>query len=324
VVLPPVTRMSLPASTGRAARPTSAPASSSIPISSTAWTIETAKAAAIERIEAAGKGKGTTVFRLRDWGVARQRGWGCPIPVVHCEKCGVVPLPRDQLPVALPDDLEFGKPGNALERHPTWKHVDCPGCGGKATRETDTLDTFVDSSWYFARFTDPDAAEPIDKAAADYWMAVDQYVGGIEHAVLHLLYARFITKALADAGMLSVREPFAGLFTQGMVTHETYRRASGEWVEPGKVDLKAEGNARRPPTSTPASPGDRRHREDVEVQEEHGRPGRDLRRLWRRRRAPVRPVRQPAGTRHPVVERRRRGLVALRQPRLGRVRQPAG
>jgi leucyl-tRNA synthetase len=206
--------------------------------------IETAKAAAIERIEAAGKGKGTTVFRLRDWGVARQRGWGCPIPVVHCEKCGVVPLPRDQLPVALPDDLEFGKPGNALERHPTWKHVDCPGCGGKATRETDTLDTFVDSSWYFARFTDPDAAEPIDKAAADYWMAVDQYVGGIEHAVLHLLYARFITKALADAGMLSVREPFAGLFTQGMVTHETYRRASGEWVEPGKVDLKAEGNAR--------------------------------------------------------------------------------
>jgi leucyl-tRNA synthetase len=206
--------------------------------------IEAAKAAAIDRIEAAGKGKGTTVFRLRDWGVARQRGWGCPIPVVHCEKCGVVPLPRDQLPVALPDDLEFGKPGNALERHPTWKHVNCPGCGGKATRETDTLDTFVDSSWYFARFTDPDAAEPIDKAAADYWMAVDQYVGGIEHAVLHLLYARFITKALADAGMLSVREPFTGLFTQGMVTHETYRRASGEWVEPGKVDLKAEGNSR--------------------------------------------------------------------------------
>jgi leucyl-tRNA synthetase len=206
--------------------------------------IETAKAAAIDRIEAAGKGKGTTVFRLRDWGVARQRGWGCPIPVVHCEACGVVPLPRDQLPVALPDDLEFGKPGNALERHPTWKHVNCPGCGGKATRETDTLDTFVDSSWYFARFTDPDAPEPIDKAAADYWMAVDQYVGGIEHAVLHLLYARFITKALADAGMLSVREPFAGLFTQGMVTHETYRRASGEWVEPGKVDLKAEGNTR--------------------------------------------------------------------------------
>jgi leucyl-tRNA synthetase len=234
--------------------------------------IETAKAAAIERIEAAGKGKGTTVFRLRDWGVARQRGWGCPIPVVHCEKCGVVPLPRDQLPVALPDDLEFGKPGNALERHPTWKHVDCPGCGGKATRETDTLDTFVDSSWYFARFTDPDAAEPIDKAAADYWMAVDQYVGGIEHAVLHLLYARFITKALADAGMLSVREPFAGLFTQGMVTHETYRRASGEWVEPGKVDLKAEGNARSATDiDTGESAGDRRHREDVEVQEEHGR-----------------------------------------------------
>ncbi|MDP1616218.1 leucine--tRNA ligase [Phenylobacterium sp.] len=207
--------------------------------------IEAAKAAAIARIEELGLGEGATVYRLRDWGVARQRGWGCPVPVIHCDKCGVVPVPKDQLPVALPADLEFGKPGNALDRHPTWKHVDCPDCGGPATRETDTLDTFVDSSWYFARFTDTTAEAPIDKAAADYWLPVDQYVGGIEHAVLHLLYARFVTKALADEGMLSVREPFAGLFTQGMVTHETYRRQSGEWLEPGDVEIETTGNTRR-------------------------------------------------------------------------------
>jgi len=207
--------------------------------------IEAAKEAAIARIEALGLGEGATVYRLRDWGVARQRAWGCPVPVIHCAKCGVVPVPKDQLPVALPPDLDFGKPGNALDRHPTWKHVDCPACGGPATRETDTLDTFVDSSWYFARFTDTTAAEPINKAAADYWLPVDQYIGGIEHAVLHLLYARFVTKALADEGMLSVREPFAGLFTQGMVTHETYRRASGEWLEPAAVEIEASGNSRR-------------------------------------------------------------------------------
>lgn len=206
--------------------------------------IEAAKAAAIARIEGQGDGEGATVFRLRDWGVSRQRAWGCPIPVVHCAKCGVVALPKDQLPVAHPADIEFGASGNALERHPTWKHTNCPACGGPATRETDTLDTFVDSSWYFARFTDPTAAEPIDKAAADYWLPVDQYIGGIEHAVLHLLYARFITKALADQGMLSVREPFAGLFTQGMVTHETYRRQNGDWAEPGEVEVVAEGNIR--------------------------------------------------------------------------------
>jgi len=207
--------------------------------------IETAKAEAIRRIEAQGDGDGATVFRLRDWGVSRQRAWGCPIPVVHCPTHGVVPVPKDQLPVAHPADIEFGKSGNALERHPTWKHTTCPTCGGPATRETDTLDTFVDSSWYFARFANPHAAEPIDKDAADYWMPVDQYIGGIEHAVLHLLYARFVTKALADDGQLSVREPFAGLFTQGMVTHETYRRQSGEWVEPKEVEIVAEGNTRR-------------------------------------------------------------------------------
>ncbi len=207
--------------------------------------IEAAKAAAIGRIEAQKQGEGATVYRLRDWGVARQRAWGCPIPVVHCDKDGVVPLPKSALPVALPDDLEFGKPGNALAHHPTWKHTTCPQCGGPATREVDTLDTFVDSSWYFARFTDTEADAPIDKAAADYWLPVDQYIGGIEHAVLHLLYARFVTKALADDGQLNVREPFAGLFTQGMVTHETYRRQSGEWLEPSEVEVIVEGKTRR-------------------------------------------------------------------------------
>ncbi|MCA3725650.1 MAG: leucine--tRNA ligase, partial [Phenylobacterium sp.] len=185
--------------------------------------IESAKAAAIARLEAEGAGQGATVFRLRDWGVSRQRAWGCPIPIIHCAACGVVAAPRESLPVAHPADIVFGKTGNALDRHPTWKHVACPTCGGPAQRETDTLDVFVDSSWYFARFTDVEAVEPIQRQAADYWLPVDQYIGGIEHAVLHLLYARFVTKALADAGYLSVREPFDGLFTQGMVTHETYR-----------------------------------------------------------------------------------------------------
>jgi len=207
--------------------------------------IEDAKAAAIARLEADGAGEGATVFRLRDWGVSRQRAWGCPIPVVHCPSCGVVPVPKASLPVAHPADIEFGKAGNALDRHPTWKHVACPSCGGAAQRETDTLDTFVDSSWYFARFADVEAQEPVRRSAADYWLPVDQYIGGIEHAVLHLLYARFVTKALADSGYLSVREPFAGLFTQGMVTHETYRRQGGEWVEPGDVVIEAEGRSRR-------------------------------------------------------------------------------
>ena len=207
--------------------------------------IEPAKAAAIARIEAQNQGQGATVYRLRDWGIARQRGWGCPVPIIHCERCGPVAVPKAELPVALPEDLDFSRPGNALARHPTWKHAACPTCGGAAERETDTLDTFVDSSWYFARFTDPTADEPIDKAAADYWLPVDQYIGGIEHAVLHLLYARFVTRALKDDGLLSVAEPFAGLFTQGMVTHETYRRQSGDWVEPAQVEIEAQGTTRR-------------------------------------------------------------------------------
>jgi len=207
--------------------------------------IEAAKAAAVARIEAEGRGEGAVVYRLRDWGIARQRGWGCPVPIIHCPKCGPVAVPKADLPVALPEDLDFSRPGNALARHPTWKNAACPTCGGAATRETDTLDTFVDSSWYFARFADPTAEEPINKAAADYWLPVDQYIGGVEHAVLHLLYARFVTRALKDGGALSVEEPFAGLFTQGMVTHETYRRQNGDWVEPADVEIQAQGNTRR-------------------------------------------------------------------------------
>ena len=204
--------------------------------------IEAAKAEAIRRIEAVGQGKGATIYRLRDWGVSRQRYWGCPIPIIHCPSCGAVPA--DDLPVELPKDVTFDTPGNPLDRHPTWKHVKCPSCHGDATRETDTLDTFVDSSWYFARFADPTAAEPISKTAADRWLPVDQYIGGVEHAVLHLLYARFISRALSDAGLMSVKEPFAGLFTQGMVVHETYRRADGAWVEPTDVELVNEGGRR--------------------------------------------------------------------------------
>ena len=206
--------------------------------------IEDAKAAAIARVEAEGRGQGATVFRLRDWGISRQRYWGAPIPVIHCPKCGAVAAPDAQLPVVLPDDVTFDRPGNPLAHHPSWKHTTCPGCGGPAERETDTLDTFVDSSWYFARFADPAASTPIGKAA-DYWMPVDQYIGGVEHAILHLLYARFVTRALKDEGMLAVEEPFAGLFTQGMVTHETYRRQNGDWVEPELVEVIQEGATRR-------------------------------------------------------------------------------
>ncbi|PZO06500.1 MAG: leucine--tRNA ligase [Alphaproteobacteria bacterium] len=206
--------------------------------------IEEAKAEAIRRLEATEQGVGATIYRLRDWGVSRQRYWGCPIPIIHCPKCGPQEVPGDQLPVVLPDDVTFDVPGNPLARHPTWKHVRCPTCEIDAVRETDTLDTFVDSSWYFARFTDPTSTTPVNAAAADRWLPVDQYIGGVEHAVLHLLYARFISRALSDAGLMNVREPFAGLFTQGMVVHETYRRADGQWVEPTDVDLTNEAGKR--------------------------------------------------------------------------------
>jgi leucyl-tRNA synthetase len=178
-------------------------------------------------------------YRLRDWGISRQRYWGCPIPIIHCEACGPVPVPESDLPVRLPDDVDFDRPGNPLDRHPTWRHVDCPECGASARRETDTMDTFVDSSWYFARFTAPHAATPTDRAAANAWLPVDQYIGGIEHAILHLLYSRFFTRAMRKTGHLDCDEPFAGLFTQGMVTHETYKGADGRWLFPDEVDLSS-------------------------------------------------------------------------------------
>jgi len=198
-------------------------------------TTEQAQAEIIRRAEAAGWGQGTVQYRLRDWGVSRQRYWGTPIPIVHCARCGAVPVPRDQLPVVLPDDIEFDEPGNPLDRHPSWKHVDCPGCGGAALRETDTLDTFVDSSWYFIRFASQPEDRPFDQAEAEKWLPVGQYIGGVEHAILHLLYARFWTRALKQLGRISVEEPFKGLFTQGMVTHETYRAGDGSWLSPDEV-----------------------------------------------------------------------------------------
>lgn len=199
---------------------------------------------AISELEGLKLGEGATSYRLRDWLVSRQRYWGCPIPVVHCGDCGVVPVPDDQLPVELPEDVTFDHPSNPLERHPTWKDTDCPSCGKPARRETDTLDTFVCSSWYFLRFTSPWVEDtPFLASDAEHWMPVDQYVGGIEHAILHLLYARFFTRALNDSGLMNMTsgEPFAGLFTQGMVTHETYKSSDGKWLLPDEVDQGADG-----------------------------------------------------------------------------------
>ncbi len=213
-------------------------------------TIAAAKEEVARRLEGQTRGNRPVAqrqvnFRLRDWGISRQRYWGCPIPVIHCEACGVVPVPEQDLPIRLPDDVEFDRPGNPLDRHPTWKHVTCPSCGGPARRETDTMDTFVDSSWYFARFTDPWIADaPTDRAAVDTWLPVDQYIGGIEHAILHLLYSRFFTRAMKATGRVGLDEPFAGLFTQGMVVHETYRRASGEYVLPAEVTIETKGEQR--------------------------------------------------------------------------------
>ncbi|MDG6079320.1 leucine--tRNA ligase [Erythrobacter litoralis] len=197
--------------------------------------VDDAKREIITRIEAQGRGEGKTVWRLRDWGVSRQRYWGTPIPFIHCETCGVVPAPKDSLPITLPEDVDFKTPGNPLERHPTWSKVDCPTCGGAARRETDTLDTFADSSWYFLRFASQPSGKPFDRDEIAKWLPVDQYIGGVEHAILHLLYARFWTRALARIGLIDVKEPFASLFTQGMVTHETYQLGDGSYLSPDQV-----------------------------------------------------------------------------------------
>ncbi|MDZ4365600.1 MAG: leucine--tRNA ligase, partial [Afipia sp.] len=214
-------------------------------------TIDEAKEDVAKRLEDATRdnapvGERQVNFRLRDWGISRQRYWGCPIPVIHCPKCDVVPVPDKDLPVVLPEDVTFDKPGNALDHHPTWKHVTCPQCGGKATRETDTMDTFVDSSWYFARFTDPwNENAPTTPAVANHMMPVDQYIGGVEHAILHLLYSRFFTRAMKATGHIGMDEPFAGMFTQGMVVHETYKKHDGTFASPAEINIETVGDKRR-------------------------------------------------------------------------------
>ena len=214
--------------------------------------VAAAKRAVGERLERSGSGERTVAYRLRDWGVSRQRYWGCPIPVIHCPKCGIVPVPEGDLPVELPQDVTFDRPGNPLDHHPSWKHVTCPRCAGGAERETDTFDTFFESSWYFLRFCSARAPVAFDRAAAEYWMPVDQYIGGVEHAVLHLLYSRFFTRALKHCGYLDLDEPFAGLFTQGMVLHQTYQSSAEEWLFPKEVSAAGDGhlvdNAGRPVT----------------------------------------------------------------------------
>ncbi len=210
---------------------------------------EAAKRLESQKIGGKAQGQRKVNFRLRDWGISRQRYWGCPIPIVHCKDCGVVPVNEQDLPIKLPEDATFDKPGNPLDRHPTWKNCACPKCNKPATRETDTMDTFVDSSWYYVRFTAPKSSEPVDKKAAQYWLPVDQYIGGIEHAILHLLYSRFFARAMCDTGHLAfqgnTREPFGALFTQGMVTHETYKSQDGYWLLPSEVKFEGEGGERK-------------------------------------------------------------------------------
>ncbi len=205
-------------------------------------TVDEAKEIAIKRLESMGIGERKTTYRLRDWGISRQRYWGCPIPIIYCDDCGAVPVPEEDLPVELPEDISFKKTGNPLDNAEEWKKVDCPTCGKAATRETDTFDTFFESSWYFARFCSPKSDSAFDKDAADYWLPVDQYIGGVEHAVLHLLYARFFTRALNKCGYTDIKEPFKGLLTQGMVCHETYKDENGNYLYPDEVSKKTDGS----------------------------------------------------------------------------------
>ncbi len=212
-----------------------------------------AKKKIIHHLENIGLGVEKINYRLKDWGVSRQRYWGCPIPIIHCNDCGPVTVPKEDLPVTLPNDVRFDKSGNPLSNHPTWKHVDCPKCGKPAERETDTFDTFFESSWYFMRFADNSTNEAVNKKACEYWAPVDQYVGGIEHAVMHLLYARFFTKAMRDCGYFNITEPFKNLLTQGMVTHMSYKDRQGKWVEASDVEVKT-GKAYLKDTSSEVMP----------------------------------------------------------------------
>ncbi len=286
-------------------------------------TIEQAKEEVAKRLESAAKGNRPVAqrevnFRLRDWGISRQRYWGCPIPIIHCEACGVVPVPEKDLPVQLPDDVTFDRPGNPLDHHPTWKNVACPQCGKPARRETDTMDTFVDSSWYFARFTDPWlTTAPTDRKVVDDWLPVDQYIGGIEHAILHLLYSRFFTRAMKATGHAGLDEPFGGLFTQGMVVHETYQKKDGSWVTPAEIKIEGADDSRRATLARHRrADRDRRDREDVEVEAQHGRSRRDHDDLRRRRGALVHAVGLAAGARRGMDRARRAGRMALHQSAL--------
>ena len=216
---------------------------------------QTAKLKAIEQLVDRHQGKAVTTYRLRDWGISRQRYWGCPIPMIHCTSCGIVPAPLESLPIELPGDVTIHRSGNPLAQHPTWGQTLCPVCQQPAQRETDTLDTFFESSWYFLRFCSPHHTSPFDPKAVEKWLPVDQYTGGIEHAILHLLYARFFTRALRDCGYVSIDEPFKRLLAQGMICHETYRTADGEWVAPHDVDVQADGTLIRAKDGVPVIKG---------------------------------------------------------------------
>ena len=247
--------------------------------------VAAAKRAVVARLAGGGHGEARTTYRLRDWIVSRQRYWGCPIPVIHCPRCGARPVPRGDLPVTLPPDARFDIPGNPLERDGEWKRVACPDCGGEAERDTDTFDTFVDSSWYFARFACPEAETPLDADAMRRWLPVDQYVGGIEHAILHLLYSRYFMRALRETGHVTFDEPFSGLLAQGMVCHETYRGADGEWLYPEQVTRGADGAARHRETGAPVTVGPSRkmsksHRNVVDPEDMIARYGADTARLF--------------------------------------------
>ncbi len=218
-------------------------------------TVTEAKKRAIEELEKIGVGKEKINYRLRDWGISRQRYWGCPIPIIHCSSCGIVPVPAEQLPVELPSDASFDKIGNPLEHHPTWKHVKCPACGKDARRETDTFDTFFESSWYYLRYATLPSDEPLEKKSLEYWSPVDCYIGGIEHAVLHLLYSRFFTRALEKCGLVNLKEPFKRLETQGMISHETYKNSEGKWLSPDDIVKNDAGNFIEISTSKPVTVG---------------------------------------------------------------------
>ncbi len=268
-------------------------------------------------LEAAGNGQRRVNFRLRDWGVSRQRYWGCPIPVIYCPKCGAVPVPEDQLPVVLPEDVAFSGVQSPIKADPEWRKTTCPQCGGPAERETDTFDTFMESSWYYARYTWPGANAQVDERA-NYWLPVDQYIGGIEHAIMHLLYFRFYHKLMRDAGLVHSDEPARNLLCQGMVIAETFYRdnadGSKDWINPAAVEVQRDEQARvirRDAEGGRPAGADRRHREDVQVEEQRHRPADHGRQVRRRHRAAVLDVRRAAGTVAGMERGRRRGHGAL-------------